>query len=150
MLNNHLGTVKRLLQEENVDVNGKDDKGRTLLAMVILDIGEPNCVDFARFLLNKGADINLADVDQATPLHVLAATKYKRQHTHNIDEKQQQREMKEFNKRLLEMIDLLLSRGGDLTAKTENGMTPFEVALDCDNINVLQKFSSSVKLNQSP
>lgn len=25
MLNNHLGTVKRLLQEESVDVNGKDD-----------------------------------------------------------------------------------------------------------------------------
>jgi hypothetical protein len=25
MLNNHLGTVKRLLKEELVDVNGKDD-----------------------------------------------------------------------------------------------------------------------------
>jgi ankyrin repeat protein len=31
MLNNHFGTVKRLLQEETVDVNGKDDKGRTFL-----------------------------------------------------------------------------------------------------------------------
>lgn len=48
------------------------------------------------------------------------------------------------------MIDLLLSRGGDLTAKSESGMTPFEVALECDNINVLQKLSSSVKLNESP
>lgn len=76
MLNNHLGTVKRLLQEENVDVNGKDDKGRTLLAMAMLDIEEPNCVDFAKFLIDKGANINLGDVDQTTPLHILAQTKY--------------------------------------------------------------------------
>lgn len=48
------------------------------------------------------------------------------------------------------MIDLLLTHGGDLTAKTDNGMTPFEVALECDNIDVLQKFSSSVKLNECP
>jgi hypothetical protein len=48
------------------------------------------------------------------------------------------------------MIDLLLTRGGDLTAKTDNGMTPFEVSLECDNIDVLQKFAALVKLNQCP
>lgn len=76
MLNNHLGTVKRLLQEENVDVNGKDDKGRTLLSMAMLNLEEPNCVEFAKYLLDKGADPNLGDVDSRTPLHILAAYLY--------------------------------------------------------------------------
>jgi len=75
MLNNHLGTVKRLLTEENVDVNGKDDKGRTLLAMAMLNLEEPSCIDFAKFLLDKGADVNMGDVDMTTPLHILAAFK---------------------------------------------------------------------------
>lgn len=48
------------------------------------------------------------------------------------------------------MIELLLARGGDLSAKTDDGKTPFEVALDCDNIDVLEQFSSSVKLNEVP
>lgn len=63
MLNNHLGTVKRFLQEENVDVNGKDDKGRTLLSMAMLNLEENNCVEFVKYLLDKGADPNLGDVD---------------------------------------------------------------------------------------
>jgi ankyrin repeat protein len=74
MLNNHFGTVKRLLQEETVDVNGKDDKGRTLLSMAVMNLEEPNCVDFVKFLLDKGADPNMGDVNKVTPLHILAAT----------------------------------------------------------------------------
>jgi ankyrin repeat protein len=93
MLNNHLGTVKRMLQEAMVDVNGKDDKGRTLLAMAMLDIEEPKCVEFAKFLIEKGADVNLGDVDKTTPLHILAQTVFsERRH----DKKDEQRE-KDFN-----------------------------------------------------
>lgn len=76
MLNNHLGTVKRFLQEDNVDVNGKDDKGRTLLSMAVLNLEEPGCVDFAKYLLDKGADVNMGDVDKTTPLHILAGYKF--------------------------------------------------------------------------
>ncbi len=48
------------------------------------------------------------------------------------------------------MIDLILEKGGNLTLKNESGLTPFEVAFDCDNIDVLNKFSKSVKLSESP
>jgi ankyrin repeat protein len=75
MLNNHIGTVKRLLSEESVDVNGKDDKGRTLLLMTMIDLSEPSCVNFAKYLLDKGADPNIGDLDGNTPLHTLAAYK---------------------------------------------------------------------------
>lgn len=35
------------------------------------------------------------------------------------------------------MIDLLLNNGANLSAKTSEGLTPFVVALDCNNIEVL-------------
>jgi len=35
MLNNHMGFVKRLLEVENVEINGKDDKGQTLLSLAL-------------------------------------------------------------------------------------------------------------------
>lgn len=149
MLNNHLGTVKRMLQEASVDVNGKDDNGRTLLAMAMLDIEEPKCVEFAKFLIEKGADVNLGDVNKTAPLHILAQTRFD-SYRHGRNDKKEKQNEKDFNKRLIDMIDLLLAKGADVKAKTEAGMTPFEVALDCNNINVLQKFTSSVKLNESP
>lgn len=75
MLNNHFGTVKRLLQEKDVDVNGKDDKGKTLLSMAIMNIEEPTCYDFTKYLISKGAGVNICDVNKATPLHILASCK---------------------------------------------------------------------------
>lgn len=43
-----------------------------------------------------------------------------------------------------------MKRGGNLSLKTEDGKTAFEVALDCNNIDVLEQFSPSVKLNEAP
>lgn len=48
------------------------------------------------------------------------------------------------------MIDLLLSHGANLSAKSKDGLTPFVVALDSDNIDVLHKLSSKVLLNENP
>jgi ankyrin repeat protein len=55
-------------------VNGKDDKGRTLimLALYMLDEGS---YSFISFLLKKGADPNIADLEGLTSLHYIA--KYK-------------------------------------------------------------------------
>jgi ankyrin repeat protein len=45
MLKNHTGIVKELLKHE-VDVNGKDDKGYTLLHMACVDLTKPDVFDF--------------------------------------------------------------------------------------------------------
>jgi ankyrin repeat protein len=45
MLKNHTGIVKELLKHE-VDVNGKDDKGFTLLHMACVDLTKPDVFDF--------------------------------------------------------------------------------------------------------
>lgn len=75
--------MKEFLKREDVDVNGKDDKGRTLLMMAIADLSEPESFDFVKFLVDRGADPKIADVDGNTVLHKLAAYNKTRQR-HNL------------------------------------------------------------------
>lgn len=63
MMKNHEGCVKYLLDHNDVDVNGKDEKGRTLLTMALLDLTDQT-VEFVKYLLQKGADPNIVDIDQ--------------------------------------------------------------------------------------
>lgn len=71
MLKNHEGCVKTFLNHEEVDVNGVDERGRTLLTMALLDLKASN-VEFIKYLLDKGADPNKVDVDKQNSLHYLA------------------------------------------------------------------------------
>jgi ankyrin repeat protein len=77
MLKNHEGCVKKFLSCPDVDVNCKDEKGRTLLTTSLLAISE-RTVDFLKYLLDKGADPNIADIDEQTALHYLAALDFER------------------------------------------------------------------------
>jgi hypothetical protein len=48
------------------------------------------------------------------------------------------------------MIDLLISRGGQLNILNTDKKNPFSIALDTDNIDVLHKFAESVKISEDP
>jgi len=63
MLKNHEGIVKLFLEKPEVDVNCKDEKGRTLLTLSLMDLND-RTVNFVKYLLEKGADPNIADIDQ--------------------------------------------------------------------------------------
>jgi ankyrin repeat protein len=60
-----------LLDEPNVDVNCKDEKGRTLLMLSLVSLNEDS-YDFIKYLLKKGADMSIADLDGQTALHYAA------------------------------------------------------------------------------
>lgn len=71
MLKNHEGCVKKLLEHPEVDVNCKDEKGRTLLTLALMDLND-RTVEFVKYLLEKGADPNISDADDQNSLHYLA------------------------------------------------------------------------------
>jgi ankyrin repeat protein len=114
MLNNHIGTVKRLLQEPGIDVNGKDDKGRTLLSFAMMDLSDPSCIDFTKFLLEKGADVNMTDVEGNCPLVLLAPHLC----PHNNDPY-----VEEARKTALVLVDLLISHGANINTEDKLGRT---------------------------
>lgn len=66
-----------MLQQEAVDVNGKDETGKTLLSMIMIDLTDSQSVEFAKFLLERGANPNICDLDGNTALHLLAGYKSK-------------------------------------------------------------------------
>jgi ankyrin repeat protein len=150
MLNNHIGTVKRLLDEKDVDVNGKDDNGRTLLSLALLNIEETTCYDFVSYLLDKGSNPNLGDTSKTGPLHILAAKIPRLDMSNNKSQVEATKELKRVQKVQNDLIDLLLSKGADLTLQNDSEKTPFEIALELGNINVLERFSKNVSLNKAP
>jgi len=112
MLKNHQGIVKNFLKLDTIDVNGKDDKGRTLLTMALFDLSTDDVVDFVKFLITKGANVNTSDLTGNTPLHLLASYQSKLSH----EELQIKEYVDKEDENLIQVIKLLLANGADLTA----------------------------------
>lgn len=111
------------LIEHDLDINGKDDWGRTPLHDAV-QASDPETV---AFLLEKGADIEAQDRNGCTPLHEAARTGR------------------------AEMIKVLLENGADLESTAKDGSTPLDVASDeaIKDQLFLKKYSSkdSNKIN---
>lgn len=122
MLKNHQGIVKEMLKREGVDVNGKDDKGRTLLALACTDLASQGIYEFIQFLLSKGADPNIKNVQGNTVLHNLSV--YDLQCA-----KKDKGERQAEKVTLANTIKLLIDSGADLTIENSEKQTPFTLAL---------------------
>ena len=59
------------MDEPDVDVNCKDEKGRTLLILSLFSLNDESA-DFISYLIKKGADVNIADLEGQTALHYVA------------------------------------------------------------------------------
>lgn len=70
MLMNHVGCVKQLLNYPEIEVNCKDEKGRNLLMLCLYNLNEGS-TEFISFLLEKGADPNMVDIQGRSALHHL-------------------------------------------------------------------------------
>jgi ankyrin repeat protein len=74
MLKNHIACVKRLLDEDDVNVDCKDSQGRTLLGLSLHSLNEDS-YEFIEYLIKtKKANVNHQDLEGNTPLHYLAKT----------------------------------------------------------------------------
>ena len=71
MLKNHYAIINKLLEYPNIDVNCKDDKGRTLLSNSIRNLSDKS-VKFAELVVTKHkADIKIPDLEGKTALYHL-------------------------------------------------------------------------------
>jgi ankyrin repeat protein/predicted DNA-binding WGR domain protein len=71
MLKNHFKIINKLLTYPNIDVNCKDDKGRTLLSNSVRNITQKT-VDFIELIIeHHNADVRIPDLEGDTALHHL-------------------------------------------------------------------------------
>ncbi|XP_069672147.1 ankyrin-1-like [Periplaneta americana] len=97
-----LSLLERLLENPKY-ANIADVDGATGLHVLALGCADRGC-DYAKLLLQKGADINVQDRDGLTPLHCTAFKGY------------------------FEMASLLLERGADPNLRDDNGRTALHIA----------------------
>ena len=99
--------VVRCLEEDRVEINSRDEVGRTPLHMAAEYNANPNVI---HLLLSAGADINTRTIAGWTPLHVAA------QYNANPN-----------------VINALLSAGAEVNARNEMDRTPLHVAVFADD-----------------
>ena len=146
MLKNHHGCVKRFLEEPNVDVNGKDEKGRTLIMLSLLVLDDQSN-DFITYLLAKGADPNIADLEGQTSLHYIAKYVPRRTDDNNKPSRIIYKRQVEIQKRVAK---LLIQNGANLSIKDKAHRTAFSVCLERDNAPLLEFLKDKVSINNEP
>ena len=149
MLKNHQGIVKKLLQRDDIDVNGKDENGRTLLMMAISDLKDASVLEFVKFLIDKGADPSIADTDGNTCLHRLACY-YKmrvdfKHGTQNLKEKKRIE-----SETMIKVAQYLIDNGAPLKQLNEEKETPFALALENRNVKIVPILADQIKISESP
>jgi len=119
VLKNHFSCIKKLLEIEGVDVNCKDNDGRSLLVLWIQNLDEKSYERIEYLITKKKADVTIKDLDGESALSYLLKRSYDSQNSCGLSESQQQ----ELDKKILR----LLLDHGDTTDSDCNGCSPFEV-----------------------
>ena len=84
--------------------------------MALFDLSTDDVVDFVKFLITKGANVNTSDLNGDTPLHLLASYSSKLSN----EERNVKENVDKEDDNLIQVIKLLLANGANLAAKNNN------------------------------
>ena len=105
----HSDEFHNFLREHIIDVNAKDNRGRTPLMKSFVELGP----DMTCILLSIGADVKVQDINGDTALHIAAS-------------------------RDAEIVELLLKFGSDKNIKNKRGQLAIDVAKESNNLEALK------------
>ncbi|MEM8642539.1 MAG: ankyrin repeat domain-containing protein [Cyanobacteria bacterium P01_G01_bin.54] len=118
--NNHLEIVKFLLMNGAL-LDSQDASGQTALHQAIRLSTEETVLSYINLLIEHGANINIGDNDQATPLHYAIDQEY------------------------LEVMTTLLRNGAEVNARLKDARTPLTMAIAKENqeaVKILRDFDA--------
>eukprot|EP01022_Parablepharisma_sp_SALTPOND_P016946 TRINITY_DN259_c0_g2_i2.p1 TRINITY_DN259_c0_g2~~TRINITY_DN259_c0_g2_i2.p1 ORF type:complete len:1345 (+),score=203.61 TRINITY_DN259_c0_g2_i2:2443-6477(+) len=148
MLKNHYGMVKFLLSQPGIDVNCKDEKGRTLVSLAV-ELDNDEALEYIEYLLKeKGADPNISDIKGLTPLHYLLDKKisvnsYIQSENRYMNTEEYKQKIEEARNHRKQVISLLTTYGAKIDVVDANGRSLFEACLLNGNYDLLETFIES-------
>lgn len=125
--------IKYLLQANPEQLNSVDENGETLLYKATKNSSQRT----VRFLLIKGADVNIKNSDGSTPLHVVTSAYIARElisRGANLDARDNEgktplhRKFMSHTKGDIQIIKELIKNGADVNAKDKDDVTPLHMA----------------------
>jgi ankyrin repeat protein len=160
MLKNHYGAVKRLLEESEINVNGKDEDGRTLISLSLMNI-TVETEEFVQFLIKeKEGDPNIADVNGYTPLHHLASidlTKLVDEYKYDANGIYMQTSPAEKEAQKVQALELhvriakmMLNNGASPLIECDAGQSPFGISLKQNKFPLIDMFISTASFSKDP
>lgn len=137
-----------LLSQPDVDVNARDEMGRTVL-MIYLLILSPDAYDLdliESLIVEEGADVNAQDNDDNTALHYnkspyVASILIKENAKVNAQNKKRRTPLHNTNNQRTARI--LIEAGAKVDIEDENGNTPIHTTSDSGVAEVLVEFGAN-------
>jgi putative CocE/NonD family hydrolase len=102
--------IAELLIQENIDIDAKNDRGRTPLYIAV----DTNNLEMVELLIDRGADINTKNNRGKTPLY------------RAIEEERN------------DIAELLIKEGANINVKNKSGKTPLYIAANTNNIKMVE------------
>ena len=125
----HMGLVDFLLKMPGVDINFKNDTGMTLLSIACSSALHKGLDDQVVYLLKKGGDPTITDVNGFNALHHLAANKVTAAHDRFLSKEEKEKLHNERADMTIKIAELLIEAGCRPTYKTDLRQTAITLAI---------------------